>query len=195
MTRLSFGEVKFGRFKILKNSARNCALSASWIGMFLNKEKSISTSPGPITELRPALSKLSADVLVPKTLQLNVSHWHSGDSTGLVQPGPADLIWILIRVRRALSQRDRPNEDCKRGAGRDVKMPPASQLPTIALTGDAKEHGRRDVPLVMHGHIVALVLVERDHACMLCKTRAGRRLEFRKGSEATEPPPVSIFLE
>ena len=58
MTRLSFGDVKLGRLKTLKNSARNCALNASEIfgtGIFLNKEKSISTRPGPITEFRPAL--------------------------------------------------------------------------------------------------------------------------------------------
>src|ERR1700719_2439521 len=57
ITRLSLGEVKLGRFRILKNSARNCALNASEtlrIGMFLNKEKSKSTKPGLISEFRPA---------------------------------------------------------------------------------------------------------------------------------------------
>ena len=57
MTRLSFGDAKLGRLKTLKNSDRNCALNASeifGIGMFLKREKSILTRPGPITELRPA---------------------------------------------------------------------------------------------------------------------------------------------
>jgi hypothetical protein len=57
MTRLSFGDVKLGRLKMLKNSVRNCALNVSeifGIGMFLKSEKSILMRPGPITEFRPA---------------------------------------------------------------------------------------------------------------------------------------------
>src|ERR1700730_18626393 len=56
--RLSLGEVKLARLMILKKSTRNCVLKVSEIlitGMFLDKEKSNSTSPGPISELRPSL--------------------------------------------------------------------------------------------------------------------------------------------
>src|ERR1700674_4204545 len=53
-----FGTEKFARFKILKNSARNCTLKSSEIRLtwlFLNTEKSRFAVPGPIRILRPAL--------------------------------------------------------------------------------------------------------------------------------------------
>ena len=58
IARLSLGDVKFARLMILKKSARNCALKVSeilGIGTFLDKETSRSTSPGPVSVLRPSL--------------------------------------------------------------------------------------------------------------------------------------------
>jgi hypothetical protein len=52
------GTAKFARFRKLKNSARNCTVKSSEIGLmklFLNTEKSRFYVPGPIKMLRPAL--------------------------------------------------------------------------------------------------------------------------------------------
>src|ERR1700686_4749582 len=52
------GTVKLARFRILKNSARNCTLKLSEIlltGLFLNSEKSKFERPGPVRMLRPEL--------------------------------------------------------------------------------------------------------------------------------------------
>src|ERR1700680_5266083 len=54
------GTAKFARFKILKNSARNCTVKFSeirLIELFLNTEKSRFTIPGPVKILRPALPR------------------------------------------------------------------------------------------------------------------------------------------
>ena len=51
----AFGVPKLARFKILKNSARNCARSFSEIAVFLATEKSVVARPGPVSTLRPAL--------------------------------------------------------------------------------------------------------------------------------------------
>lgn len=54
------GGAKFGRFRTLKNSARNCTLKLSEIfftGKFLNIEKSKFDVPGPMSMLRPALPR------------------------------------------------------------------------------------------------------------------------------------------
>ena len=54
------GTAKLVRFKILKNSARNCTLKFSEIlvmGLFLNTEKSRFDVPGPISILRPAFPR------------------------------------------------------------------------------------------------------------------------------------------
>src|ERR1700730_6703251 len=54
------GTAKFARFKILKNSARNCTVKFSeirLIELFLNTEKSRFAVPGPIRMLRPALPR------------------------------------------------------------------------------------------------------------------------------------------
>ena len=41
------GGLKLGLLKMLKNSARNCNLTDSWIGKFLNSEKSRFRKCGP----------------------------------------------------------------------------------------------------------------------------------------------------
>src|ERR1700730_11123174 len=54
------GTAKFARFKMLKNSARNCTLKLSeifLIGLFLNTEKSRFDVPDPIRMLRPAFPR------------------------------------------------------------------------------------------------------------------------------------------
>src|SRR6267378_3505653 len=54
---------KLVRFKILKNSARNCRLKVSeMLGMrlFLNTEKSTLNNPGPMIVLRPMLPRMFA---------------------------------------------------------------------------------------------------------------------------------------
>src|SRR4029077_10369502 len=57
MTLLSTGGFKLIRLAQLKHSMRNCKIEAServLMGMFLNNEKSRETSPGPMSEFRPA---------------------------------------------------------------------------------------------------------------------------------------------
>src|ERR1700730_15524165 len=54
------GKAKFARFKMLKNSARNCTLKLSeilLIELFLNTEKSKFDVPGPVKILRPELPR------------------------------------------------------------------------------------------------------------------------------------------
>src|SRR6202049_2598626 len=63
--RLSVGDEKFARLRILKNSARNWALKFSEIRLtwlFLKTEKSSFDSPGPIRTLRPKLPRKFAQV-------------------------------------------------------------------------------------------------------------------------------------
>lgn len=43
------GVAKFERFKMLKNSARNCRLIFSAMLVFLKTEKSTSANPGPVS--------------------------------------------------------------------------------------------------------------------------------------------------
>src|SRR5579884_1025120 len=52
------GRPKFGRFRKLKHSARNCTMRDSLNAKFLKSEKSHCASPGPWTIFRPALPKL-----------------------------------------------------------------------------------------------------------------------------------------
>src|SRR6516164_7333992 len=49
------GGAKLARFRMLKNSERNCAWNRSVILMFLKSEVSKSARPGPVRMLRPAL--------------------------------------------------------------------------------------------------------------------------------------------
>src|ERR1700740_3490056 len=49
------GTRKFTLLKMLKNSARNCRLMASWIGIVLMAEKSHCWKAGPFKVLRPRL--------------------------------------------------------------------------------------------------------------------------------------------
>src|SRR5215510_5899056 len=51
------GCVKFGWFRILNASARNCSDTRSRIAVFLAIEKSTSWKPGDVRMLRPALPK------------------------------------------------------------------------------------------------------------------------------------------
>jgi hypothetical protein len=51
----AFGVPKLARLKILKNSARNCALTFSVIAVFLATDKSVVARPGPTRTFRPVL--------------------------------------------------------------------------------------------------------------------------------------------
>src|SRR5580704_9203398 len=50
-----FGVVKLEWLSTLKNSARNCARSRSWIVVLLATDRSSSESPGPVSVSRPRL--------------------------------------------------------------------------------------------------------------------------------------------
>jgi hypothetical protein len=68
----AMGTAKLARFRMLKNSARNCTLKFSeilLIGLFLNTEKSRFESPGPVRMLRPALP-------------LRLKHWGGAPKAG-----------------------------------------------------------------------------------------------------------------
>src|SRR5215471_11850925 len=52
-----FGLAKFGRLKMLKNSARSCRFTRSLIGVFFEIEKFSSWNDGPRSVLRPRSPK------------------------------------------------------------------------------------------------------------------------------------------
>jgi hypothetical protein len=74
-----FGELKFGWFKMLKNSVRNCIENRSLIWMPLNNEKSRRWNPGPVVVAGAA----------PRTA-LPVSGMQPGGESGI---GPLNPSW------------------------------------------------------------------------------------------------------
>src|SRR5439155_5735988 len=57
---MGFGVLKFAWFKMLKNSARNCKLTASFRATRLNNEVSRLYAPGPHSAPRDTLPKVPA---------------------------------------------------------------------------------------------------------------------------------------
>ena len=56
--RIGFGEPKFERLNMLKNSARNCKLVRSVKLVFLKTDKSTSARPGPVSVFLPKLPQV-----------------------------------------------------------------------------------------------------------------------------------------
>src|SRR5579863_5686385 len=79
------GGPKFERFKILKNSARNCRLVFSVMPVFLKTEKSTFASPGPVSVPLPKFPYVPG-VGTRKAAGLN--HWSGFPvTTGPVKAG------------------------------------------------------------------------------------------------------------
>src|SRR5579872_416021 len=86
MARLSVGEAKFARLKMLKISARNCALKVSEIRftrLFLKTEKSSLDRPGPITALRPRSPRRLAQVPAIGAPARKPNGWHCAAIAGV----------------------------------------------------------------------------------------------------------------
>src|SRR5580700_7446035 len=87
---LETGGERLTRLVQLKHSIRNCTSEDSEIflrGMVLNKEKSNEISPGPISELRPALPYWVLGFGGAKHSSLMYCKAFPG-FTGVSQPGP-----------------------------------------------------------------------------------------------------------
>src|SRR5215510_1190631 len=71
---VTFGSVKFGWLKTLKNSAPNCRLARSWILVDFRTEKSAEFVRGPITVLRPAFPKVPFGAATKAAVLNQASH-------------------------------------------------------------------------------------------------------------------------